>query len=258
MDLGLTGRRALVLGSTGGLGLAVATVPANEACPGGAVWGRRGERARGVAAGLPGARLGSRSTRPCDGVDGCGSATRRPRSGLSTSSRSTPADPRRAAPSTEHVRCPRGGRDSAAATDRVGRGRPAGTPLSWGWGLILAIGSSGVQAPLPGLVLSNIGRAGLAGYLKTLASEVAADGVTVEAAPRRFEHPTAPPPSTAGERRRACRSRRSATSPSAPSPLHATGPREFGAVAAFLCSGPASYLTGGEQVRCDGGYVASY
>ena len=34
-------------------------------------------------------------------------------------------------------------------------------------------------------------------------------------------------------------------------------PAEFGAVAAFLCSGPASYLTG-EQIRCDGGYVDSY
>ena len=57
-----------------------------------------------------------------------------------------------------------------------------------GWGRVLAIGSSGVQAPLPGLVLSNVARAGLAGYLKTLAGEVAADGVTVNMLlPGRFD-----------------------------------------------------------------------
>ena len=50
---------------------------------------------------------------------------------------------------------------------------------SRGWGRVLAVGSSGVAAPLPNLALSNLGRSALAGYLKTLAAEVAADGVTV-------------------------------------------------------------------------------
>ncbi|MGY2745026.1 uncharacterized protein YraI [Arthrobacter sp. UYCu723] len=45
------------------------------------------------------------------------------------------------------------------------------------WGRILAIGSSGVVAPLPNLALSNTGRTALAGYLKTLAAEVAVDAV---------------------------------------------------------------------------------
>ena len=47
------------------------------------------------------------------------------------------------------------------------------------WGRILAVGSSGIVEPLPSLALSNLARAALAGYLKTLATEVAADGVTV-------------------------------------------------------------------------------
>ena len=51
--------------------------------------------------------------------------------------------------------------------------------LERGWGRILAIGSSGVQQPLPNLTSSNLGRAALAGYLKTLAAEVAGRGVTV-------------------------------------------------------------------------------
>ncbi|HSU10836.1 MAG TPA: SDR family oxidoreductase, partial [Pseudonocardia sp.] len=130
---------------------------------------------------------------------------------------------------------------------------------SRGWGRILAIGSSGVQAPLPGLVLSNIGRAGLAGYLKTLASEVAADGVTVNMLlPGRFDTDR----STAIDGGRAEREGMSLEEVRDESqrsiPVGRYGdPAEFGAVAAFLCSGPASYLTG-EQVRCDGGYVASY
>ncbi len=48
-----------------------------------------------------------------------------------------------------------------------------------GWGRILAVGSSGVQQPLSNLTSSNLGRAALAGYLKTLAAEVAGRGVTV-------------------------------------------------------------------------------
>ena len=41
------------------------------------------------------------------------------------------------------------------------------------------VGSSGVVSPLPNLAVSNTGRAALAGYLKTLAGEVAGGGVTV-------------------------------------------------------------------------------
>ena len=47
------------------------------------------------------------------------------------------------------------------------------------WGRILIIGSSGVVAPIPNLVISNSLRAALVGFAKTLASEVAGSGVTV-------------------------------------------------------------------------------
>jgi 3-oxoacyl-[acyl-carrier protein] reductase len=126
-----------------------------------------------------------------------------------------------------------------------------------GWGRVLAVGSSGVEAPLPNLAASNVGRAALAAYLKTLATEVAADGVTVnlllpgriatdrvaaldEAAARRQDRPVA-------EVRAASR---------AAIPTGRYGePAEFGAVAAFLCSERASYVTG-SLVRCDGGMLA--
>src|SRR5690606_28824267 len=47
------------------------------------------------------------------------------------------------------------------------------------WGRIIAVTSSSVREPIPNLVLSNIMRPALTGYLKTLAAEVAADGVLV-------------------------------------------------------------------------------
>ena len=48
-----------------------------------------------------------------------------------------------------------------------------------GWGRIVNVGSSSTREPIPGLALSNSHRPGLVGFLKTLAREVAADGVTV-------------------------------------------------------------------------------
>ena len=48
-----------------------------------------------------------------------------------------------------------------------------------GWGRVVAITSVGVRQPIPTLILSNTARTALTAFLKTLALEVAADGVTV-------------------------------------------------------------------------------
>ncbi len=48
-----------------------------------------------------------------------------------------------------------------------------------GWGRVVAITSVSVRQPIPHLILSNTARAGVTGFLKTLALEVAGDGVTV-------------------------------------------------------------------------------
>src|SRR5690606_19864272 len=48
-----------------------------------------------------------------------------------------------------------------------------------GWGRIVAITSATVRQPAPNLILSNTARAGVTGFLKTLALEIAAQGVTV-------------------------------------------------------------------------------
>ncbi|MFJ9517955.1 SDR family oxidoreductase [Kitasatospora sp. NPDC101801] len=125
-----------------------------------------------------------------------------------------------------------------------------------GWGRILAVGSSGVVAPIPNLALSNLGRAALAGYLKTLAAEVAADGVTVNLLlPGRIETERTTAIDTANAERagRTLDEVRRASLEAIPAGRYGR-PAEFAATAAFLCGGPASYLTG-SAVRCDGGYL---
>jgi 3-oxoacyl-[acyl-carrier protein] reductase len=115
-----------------------------------------------------------------------------------------------------------------------------------GWGRVLAITSIAVRQPLPGLILSNTARAGVTGFLKTLAREVARDGVTVNSIQpgthrtRRIEE------IFGGEIARAADG----------VPAGVLGsPEDFGRVAAFLCSEPARFITGA-ALPVDGGAYA--
>jgi 3-oxoacyl-[acyl-carrier protein] reductase len=128
-----------------------------------------------------------------------------------------------------------------------------------GWGRIIAVGSSGVQQPLPNLALSNMARAGLAGYLKTLAAEVAGDGVTVNMVlPGRIDtdRVASLDAAAAGRSGKQPDEVRAASEAAIPAGRYGR-PEEFAAVVAFLAGNPASYVTG-EQIRCDGGMVRSY
>jgi 3-oxoacyl-[acyl-carrier protein] reductase len=128
-----------------------------------------------------------------------------------------------------------------------------------GWGRVVAIGSSGVQQPIPTLTASNVGRAALAAYLKTLAGAVARDGVTVNMVlPGRIDTDrVAQLDQGAAERTgRDVDAVRNAAEDAIPVGRYGE-PAEFGAVVAFLAGQQAGYVTG-EQVRCDGGMVAGY
>jgi 3-oxoacyl-[acyl-carrier protein] reductase len=124
------------------------------------------------------------------------------------------------------------------------------------WGRIVAIGSSGVVAPLPNLVQSNTVRAALAGYLKTLAAEVAAEGVTVNMVlPGRIDTDRVNELDQIASRARNLdigEVRRQSES-AIPAGRYGT-PAEFGAVAAFMCSATAAYVTG-TAIRVDGGLI---
>ena len=114
------------------------------------------------------------------------------------------------------------------------------------FGRIVAITSISVRQPIPNLILSNTARAGATGFLKTLAREVAGDGVTVN---------SVQPGSHATDRLLGLYGDREAATAGVP-----TGelgrPEDFGAVVAFLCSDHARFITGA-AVPVDGGAYAA-
>src|SRR6476660_7946618 len=101
------------------------------------------------------------------------------------------------------------------------------------WGRVVAITSIAVRQPIGGLILSNTARAGVTGFLKTLAREVAADGVTVNSLLPGL-HATDRITSLYGN----------GGDPAAGIPAGTIGdPADFGHFAAFLCSEHARYVT---------------
>jgi len=140
-----------------------------------------------------------------------------------------------------------------ALTDRVLPGMRAA-----GWGRIVTSTSSGVIAPIPNLGLSNALRSTLLGWSKTLAREVARDGITANIilpgriATDRIRYL---------DEQKAKREQRSVEAVSAEStgsiPVGRYGrPEEYGDAVAFLASEKASYITG-SVIRVDGGLIAS-
>lgn len=104
------------------------------------------------------------------------------------------------------------------------------------WGRVLAITSISVRQPIPNIMLSNTARSGATGFLKTLALEVAADGVTVNSIQPGF-HDTDRVRNLYGDVDLEELAR------SVPSGKIGEA-RDFGQVAAFLCSEQAGYITG--------------
>jgi 3-oxoacyl-[acyl-carrier protein] reductase len=122
------------------------------------------------------------------------------------------------------------------------------------WGRVISITSVAVKQPVSQLVLSNSLRAAVTGYLRTLANEVAGDGVTVN---------TVLPGFTATERLEglaaATMARTGATRDAvyagwiAQTPAGRLGrPDELAATITFLASDRAGFMTG-QAVLVDGG-----
>jgi 3-oxoacyl-[acyl-carrier protein] reductase len=114
------------------------------------------------------------------------------------------------------------------------------------WGRVVAITSVAVRQPIGTLILSNTARAGATGFLKTLAREVAKDGVTVNSVQPGL-HATARLAGLYGGDVRAA---------GAQVPAGVVGePADFGAFVAFLCSEHAKFVTG-TAIPVDGGAYA--
>ena len=261
MDLGITGKTALVAASTGGLGLAVARSLAAEGARV-AIVGRRRDRAKEIKAelqaayGAEAAAIEADLTTP-EGVEAAVDQTVADLGPVDILVLNGPGPKPGAAAAL-------GADDIAAAFDLlvkphhalVSRILPGMRERRWG--RILAVGSSGVTAPLPNLAISNTGRAALAGYLKTLAAEVALDEVTVNMLlPGRIATDRVSELDHAAAKRRGTTPEAIQLESRKTIPARRYGdPAEFGAAAAFLCSAPASYITG-VALRCDGGLIRS-
>lgn len=121
---------------------------------------------------------------------------------------------------------------------------------SAGWGRVIFVTSVSIKQPIPTLALSNTARAGLAGYAKSLVADLGDGNITVNLLAPGY-HLTDRSRELLGDDASA----RDAVT--ADIPLGRIGdPADFGAVAAFLASEQANYITG-SVVTVDGGRCQS-
>src|SRR4051794_33987393 len=178
MDLGIAGRRAVVAASTSGLGFATAQALAAEGVQV-AVCGRHPERVAQAADRIGGGAVpivADVSTQ--EGGTRFAEAAQRVLGGIDILIVNVPGTPagtfgatalEEYGPALQNHVLSAVGMCTVAVPGMQERG----------WGRVVAITSVGVRQPFPDLILSNTGRSALTAFLKTLALEVASDGITV-------------------------------------------------------------------------------
>jgi 3-oxoacyl-[acyl-carrier protein] reductase len=242
MDLGISGRVALVTGGSKGLGRAIAAALVAEGARV-AIASRSQERIA-AAAGETGTRGYVFDSEDLDAVPELISRVEADLGPIDIYVANTGGPPGGADPlafSREQWEAAHRSLSPMAFLERL---LPA--MASRGWGRVLAVGSMAVREPIDNLQLSNAHRPGLVAAFKVLARRHAADGVTLN-----FIHPgriaTDRVISTAGSLEAAEDNARRTV------PAGRLGrPEEIAAAAAFLCSEPASYITG-TSLLVDGG-----
>ncbi|MDQ0391262.1 SDR family oxidoreductase [Labrys monachus] len=254
MHIDLSGKRALILGASGGLGSAIAT-GLREAGADIAVVGRSAERLQAAmpeakarivadlaAAGAPDA-IADQALAALGGVDILvnNSGGPPPSPALGVSAEVWKAQFEAMVLSLMKL------------TDRLAPGM-----VERKWGRILTIASSGVQMPIPNLAVSNTLRSALVGWSKTLATELAPHGVTVNMVlPGRIATSRVASLDAAAAQRTGRTAEEVEAASRAAIPMGRYGrPEEFAAAAVFLASPQASYVTG-TTIRIDGGMIRS-
>ncbi|MFM2340973.1 MAG: hypothetical protein RLZZ592_626 [Pseudomonadota bacterium] len=261
MDYGISGRTALVLGAGGGLGSAVCEALAREGVRIAAA-SRRAESLQATLERLQ--RLGATATgRVWDAGDlaaipGHLAAIEAELGPIDILFNNTGGPPPTAASQFDPVQLEAQFRTMVTSVMAVTAGVLPGMRARR-WGRIITTTSSGVVAPIPNLALSNTLRMALVGWSKTLAREVAGEGVTVNLViPGRIATPRLQVLDAAKAQRegRTLLEVEAASRAAIPAGRPGT-PAEFASAVAFLASAGASYVTG-SQLRVDGGMIASH
>ncbi len=243
MDLGIEGRRAVVPAASSGLGLAVAQALANAGVRVAMASHNRERIERAAAAIGHGAAPLVADVTTSEGavglVDEAEQALGGPPDILILNGPGPPVGTFASSTLEQYAAAlERGLLPAVAACLRVVPGM-----RERGWGRVVAITSVAVRQPIATLILSNTARTALTAFLKTLALEVAADGVTVNSVQPGL-HATPRVREIFGDGLEYQIARVPAR--------RAGGPAEFGELVAFLCSAHAAYLTGA-AIPIDGG-----
>ena len=259
MDLGIAGKRALVLAATRGLGFGIAQALAAEGAEV-ILCGRDGERLTAGVRAINAAGPGNAEAIPTDlrrpaEIKALIAAVDQKFGGIDILVNNTGGPPPKA---ISGVRMQEWGDQFEAMVLA-----PIGITTHFlpgmrqrKWGRILTIASSGIVQPIPSLGISNALRAALVGWSKTLAAEVARDGVTVNVmAPGRIQTDRVEETDMAAAARdnQPLDEVRRISHAQIPVGRYGTV-AEFAAAAAFLVSAHASYVAG-SIVRVDGGYI---
>ncbi|MGL4727759.1 MAG: SDR family oxidoreductase [Bosea sp. (in: a-proteobacteria)] len=258
MDMGLTGRRALVLGGSKGLGFAIAKGLASEGARV-ALASRTVEKAGAAAASIgPGVLGFACDTASADQIEALHAAVIKALGGIDIlvlnsggpppgSARGVSSDQWRASFDAMFVNLVR-------MADLALPGM-----IEAKFGRIISVISSGVIQPIPNLAISNAIRPALVGWGKTLAAEVAQHGVTVNAiAPGRVATDRLAELDAANAKRTSREIDDVQKAAKAAIPAGRYGePDEFAAAAVFLASARASFITG-SILRVDGGQISSH
>jgi 3-oxoacyl-[acyl-carrier protein] reductase len=257
MDLGLAGKRALVLSSSRGLGRACAEALAAEGTDvvmtarsrdqldavAAAINERSGGRAHAVAGDLGRdlQEIHQAAVGRLGGIDILVANTGGPPAGTALA-----VKPEQWAPQFDAIVMP-----VVAMTGLVLPGM-----RERGFGRILTIASTSVQQPLPNLVLSNALRSSIVGWAKTLSAEVAKDGITVNLVlPGRIQTDRTGQLDAANAKAQGKSVEQITEAMLASIPAGRYGRvEEFADVVCFLASERASYVTG-SMIRVDGGAV---
>ena len=261
MDLGLRGRRALVLAASRGLGYACARGLAQEGCA--VVMASRSPERIEAAAGRIREETGTTVhavatdvSRPGEAEALVATATLR-LGGLDILVHNAGGPPPGDFASVTLEQWPQAFELSLMSFVRVVRAAVPELKKS-GRGRIVTIASSSIKQPIPNLVLSNAFRASVLGVAKTLSRELAKDAILVNVvAPGRIatERIAELDQAVAAKTGQTSAAVREASLGSIP--LGRLGqPEELARVVVFLCSDAASYVTG-TAIQVDGGMIAS-